>query len=275
MNVNEIIIAVVVLCVIAIIIGIVLSLAEKAFHIDINELEKQIRDVLPGSNCGGCGYAGCDSLAKAIADGDAPVNSCPVGREPVAKAIAEIMGSELEESERSVAYVRCDGGCKNTKRSSDYYGVKSCAYANEFANSDVTSCKYGCIGFGDCVSECDYSAVKIIDGKAVVDESLCVACGKCVKACPRDLIEFVPASSKYRVECSSHANGKQTRDVCTMGCIACRICEKNCPTGAITVLDNLAEIDYSKCTKCGICSENAREILLKYAPTDIFTADKA
>ncbi|MCD7796114.1 MAG: RnfABCDGE type electron transport complex subunit B [Clostridiales bacterium] len=263
MNVNEIIIAVVVLCVIAIIIGVVLSLAEKAFHIDINELEKQIRDVLPGSNCGGCGYAGCGSLAKAIADGDAPANSCPVGREPVAKAIAEIMGSELEESERSVAYVRCDGGCKNTKRSSDYYGVKSCAYVNEFANSDVTSCKYGCISFGDCVSECDYSAVKIIDGKAVVDESLCVVCGKCVKACPRDLIEFVPASAKYRVECLSHANGKQTRDVCTVGCIACRICEKNCPTGAITVLDNLAEIDYSKCTKCGICSEKCPRNIIK------------
>ena len=266
MNINEIIIAVAVLCVISVIIGLVLSLAEKAFHVDVNELEEMIREVLPGSNCGGCGYAGCDSLAKAIAAGEAPVNACPVGKEPVARKISEITGRKAEGTQQLVAYVKCDGNSDKKETDYNYFGIDSCVYAAKMPGSSQYACKYGCLGFGSCAKVCPERAIRIINGKAVVDEALCVACGKCLRVCPHKLIELVPKDAKYRVQCSSMAKGKEVRDACTAGCIGCGICAKNCPEDAIVFKDNIAKIDYSKCTRCGICAEKCpRKIIRIYA----------
>lgn len=263
MNITEIITAVAVLSILSIIIGLVLSIAEKAFHIDINELEVAIRDVLPGSNCGGCGYAGCDSLAKAIANGEADVAACPVGRKPVAEKIAALMGKELGEMEKKVAYVKCDG--TNEKREADYnyFGIDSCAYAAKMPGSSPYACKFGCLGFGSCAKVCDQRAIRIINNKAVVDEELCVACGKCLKACPHNLIELIPANSKHRVQCSSRSKGKDVRNACTAGCIACGLCWKNCPNDAIIFENNIAKIDYTKCDHCGKCVEKCPRKIIK------------
>lgn len=266
MNINEIIIAVVTVGILSILIGVILSIAEKAFHVDINELEVAVREVLPGSNCGGCGYAGCDSLAKAIAGGEAKVSSCPVGGRPVAEKIAQIMGQEVGEIEKKVAYVKCDGTRDKKHIDYNYIGMDNCAYAAKMPGSSPYSCKYGCLGYGSCAKVCDQRAIRIIDGKAVVDEELCIACGKCVRVCPHHLIELIPANAKNRVQCSSCAKGKAVTDACSAGCIACGICVKNCPSDAIVFENNIAKIDYTKCTQCGLCAEKCpRKIIKVYA----------
>ena len=99
--------------------------------------------------------------------------------------------------------------------------------------------------------------------KAVVDESLCIACGRCVKICPHNLIDFVPANSTYRVQCSSLARGKDVTAACTAGCIGCGICAKNCPSDAIIFENNIARIDYDKCIKCGACEEKCPRNIIK------------
>lgn len=263
MSFNEIIIAAAVLCVIALIIGIVLSAAEKIFHVDVNELSVKIAAQLPGVNCGGCGFAGCDSCADAIANGKAPVSACPVGGKSTADKIAEIMGREPEDMRRMAAYVKCDGSCEKRRTDYNYYGVSSCAYAAAMPDSSSYACKFGCLGFGSCAKVCAQNAITVKNGKASVDESLCIACGKCLKACPHGLIELVPADSKYRVQCSSAERGKEVRNACESGCIGCGICAKNCPNGAITLNNNIAKIDYNKCSKCGICAEKCPRKIIK------------
>ena len=265
MNVTEIITAVVALCIISIIIGVVLSIAEKVFHIDVDEKEIAVREELPGSNCGGCGYAGCDALAKAIAQGEAPVSACPVGGMPVAEKIAAIMGQEVGDVERKVAYVKCDGTSEKRESDYNYFGIDTCVYAAKMPGSSPYSCKYGCLGFGSCVKVCDRDAIRIINKKAVVDESLCIACGKCLKVCPHNLIELIPAKSKYRVQCSSCSRSKDVKNACTAGCIGCGMCARNCPNDAIIFENNIAKIDQSKCTACGLCAEKCPvKIIKKY-----------
>jgi Na+-translocating ferredoxin:NAD+ oxidoreductase RNF subunit RnfB len=263
MNINEIVIAVVSLCVISAIIGIALSIAEKVFHVEVNEQEVAVREALPGSNCGGCGYAGCDALAKAIAEGSAPVTACPVGGKPVAEEIARIMGQEVGDMEKMVAYVRCNGTSDMKQVDYQYIGIESCAYAAKMPGSSPYACKYGCLGYGSCAKVCPERAIRIIDKKAVVDEALCIACGKCIKVCPHDLIELVPAASTHRVQCISLAKGKEVMNACKAGCIGCGLCAKNCPSDAIVMENNIARIDYSKCTHCGACAEKCPRKIIK------------
>lgn len=263
MNINEILIAIGVVCLISLIIGIVLSIAEKVFHVDSDEREAKVRQALPGSNCGGCGYAGCDALAKAIVAGEAPVTSCPVGGNAVAAEIAAIMGQETETMKRRVAYVKCNGTADSKQVDYNYIGIDSCVYAARMPGSSPYSCKYGCLGYGSCAKVCPTRAIRIINRKAVVDEGLCIACGRCIKICPHQLIEFVPDDSKYRVQCSSLAKGKDVRDACKAGCIACGICAKVCPNDAVTVENNIAKIDHEKCIRCGACEEKCPRKIIK------------
>ena len=263
MNTTEIITAIVVLAIIALVVGIILSIAEKVFKVEVDEKEVAVRAELPGSNCGGCGFAGCDALAAAIAKGEAPVTGCPVGGKPVAEKIAEIMGQEVGEMERKVAYVKCDGFCENRETDYNYFGIDDCVYAAKMPGSSPYACKFGCLGYGSCVKVCDQNAIRIIDKKAVVDENPCIACGKCLKVCPHDLIELIPASSRYRVQCSSQAKGKEVKNACTSGCIGCSLCVKNCPSDAIIFENNIAKIDYSKCTGCGTCAKKCPAKIIK------------
>lgn len=263
MNFNEIFIALGVTCAVSVIIGLVLGIAEKVFHVETDEREEAVRAALPGSNCGGCGYAGCDALAKAIAKGEAPVSSCPVGGKPVAEKIAAVMGQEVVDMQRRVAYVKCDGTCEKRQEDYNYFGIDSCVYASRMPGSSPYSCKFGCLGFGSCAKVCPVSAIRIIDKKAVVDESLCIACGRCIKICPHELIEFVPANTTYRVQCSSLAKGKVVSASCSAGCIGCGICAKNCPTDAIVFENNIAKIDYDKCVECGTCEKKCPRNIIK------------
>ncbi len=255
MNMTAILMATLVVAAVGLFIGVFLGVAGKKFAVEVNEREVAVREALPGNNCGGCGYPGCDGLAAAIAKGEAPVNGCPVGGEPVGKIIAEIMGQEVVETARQVAFVKCAGTCDKTREIFRYTGVEDCEMMAYVPGGGAKACDYGCLGFGSCVKACPFDAIHVINGVAVVDREACKACGKCVAKCPKHLIELVPYEQLVLVSCSSHAKGKAVTSACDLGCIGCKKCEKTCENGAITVSDFCAHIDYSKCTGCGACRD--------------------
>ena len=248
--------AAVVIGAIGIIIGVLLGIASEKVKVEVDEKEILVRAELPGNNCGGCGFPGCDGLAAAIAAGTAPVNGCPVGGAPVEDKIAAIMGVESGSSEKKVAFVKCKGTCDKTNVKYNYYGITDCSMVTVAPGSGEKACAYGCMGYGSCVKACQFDAIHIVDGVAVVDKELCKACGACAKVCPNNLIELVPyEGSDYHVRCANRDRGKAVMEGCDAGCISCRKCEKNCPAGAIKVVDNIAHIDYELCVNCGKCME--------------------
>lgn len=250
-----IITATVIVGVVGLVVGLFLGIAAISFKVEVDEREEAILEVLPGNNCGGCGYAGCSGLAAAIVKGEAPVNACPVGGENVGNKVAEIMGVEAGSSNKQVAFVHCKGDCNKAKIDYKYYGVEDCAMVSFVPGGGPKSCNYGCLGFGNCVKACPFDAIHIVDGIAVVDKEACKACGKCVVACPKNLISLVPYDAKHIVACSSKDKGPVAMKACDVACIGCGLCKKNCPNEAIEVVDFHAVIDQEKCTKCGKCAE--------------------
>ena len=240
---------------IGLVIGLLLGLAGKKFAVEVDEREVAVREALPGNNCGGCGYPGCDGLAAAIVTGEAAVNACPVGGADAAAVIGKIMGQEVAETERQVAFVRCGGSCSKSKNEYEYYGVEDCAMMIYVPNGGAKICNEGCLGFGSCVKACTFDALHIQDGIAVVDRENCKACGKCITACPQHLIDLVPYDQKTLVKCKCEQKGKAVITGCDAGCISCMKCVKNCPADAITMVNNVAKIDFEKCTNCGTCQE--------------------
>ncbi|MBR2402846.1 MAG: RnfABCDGE type electron transport complex subunit B [Lachnospiraceae bacterium] len=258
-----IIAAAVVVGLVGILLGFFLGVSGEKFKVEVDPKEEAIGEVLPGNNCGGCGYAGCSGLAAAIAKGEAPVNACPVGGAPVAAKIGEIMGVEAGEGTKMVAFVKCAGTCEKANSDYVYSGTRNCATMMFVPNGGPKTCNYGCLGYGTCVAACPFDAIAIENGVAVVDKDQCKACGKCIAACPKNLIELIPYEAKHAVQCSSGDKGKDVMKACSVGCIGCMLCQKNCPEGAITVTNNVAHIDQTKCTGCGICVEKCpKKIIL-------------
>ncbi len=263
MSIISIILAAVVVGCVGIILGLFLGFAGEKFKVEVDPKEEAILDVLPGNNCGGCGYAGCSGLAAAIAKGEAPVGQCPVGGAPVSEKVAAIMGVEAESGPKMVAFVKCAGTCDKAQTQYDYTGIQDCTAVDFVPAKGQKACTYGCLGYGTCVKACEFDAIHIINGIAVVDPQACRACGKCVAACPRKLIELVPYDSAHLVHCNSKDKGPVVMKACSVGCIGCHLCEKNCPADAIHVTDNLAHIDQDKCTGCGLCVEKCpKKIIL-------------
>ena len=254
MNVTAILVAALVVGGVGILIGFFLGISGEKFKVEVDEKEVAILGELPGNNCGGCGYAGCSGLAAAIAKGEAPVNQCPVGGAPVAAKIGAIMGVDAGAGEKKVAFVKCAGTCDKTQKDYEYTGNEDCASMMFVPNGGPKACNYGCLGFGSCVKACQFDAIHVVDGVAVVDKEKCVACGKCVATCPKGLIELVPYKAEHLVQCSSHDKGPAVKKVCTAGCIGCTLCTKQCEFDAIHMENNVAVIDYEKCTNCGKCA---------------------
>ncbi len=249
------------------IIGIFLGIAGKKFEVEVDEREQEVRDLLPGNNCGACGYAGCDNCAQAIANGEAAPNVCPVANNEANARIAEVMGTDVVEGERHTAFVKCAGTCDKTKIKYNYYGIPDCKKAAIAPGKGPKQCSYGCTGFGSCVKVCQFDAIHVIDGVAIVDKEKCTSCGLCVKECPNHLIELIPYNSGHFVRCNSNDKGKNVKSACSIGCIGCMMCTKVCESDAIHVENNLAYIDYSKCIDCGKCAEKC--------PTKVILSENA
>ena len=255
MSYQGIIISVSVVAGCGLLISLFLSFFAKKFAVPVNKLEEDVLAALPGNNCGGCGFPGCSGLAAAIVKGEAPVSGCPVGGKNVADNIAAIMGVDAGTFVKKVAFVKCNGTCDVAGENYEYTGPKDCRSASMAPGRGSKACNYGCLGFGSCQRVCDNDAIHILDGIAVIDPEKCGSCGKCASVCPMGLIEIVPYDANVRVACSSKDKGNITMKACKAGCVGCGICVKNCEAGAITVTDNVAHIDYDKCTRCGVCAE--------------------
>lgn len=249
----DIIIAVIVLGVMGLLFGIILSIASKIFAVQVDPKIVQVRAALPGANCGACGYPGCDGLAEAIASGKASNNSCVVGGEETALKVSQVVGGKAEELSPKVAVVLCQGDCDKAKDKFIYKGIQDC-HAQSILHGGAKDCSYGCLGCGTCLEACKFDSINIIGGIAVIDKNKCVACGKCVEVCPKKIIELIPKDMNYQVKCKSNDKGKDVREKCSIGCIGCQICVNNCPENTIEFNNNLAKIDYSKCTNCGVCA---------------------
>ncbi len=255
MGITEILIAAAIVGGTGLFIGLFLGVAGTKLAVEVDEREVAITNALPGNNCGGCGYAGCGGLASAIVAGEAELTACPVGGAPVAAKIGAIMGQEVGSTTPMVAFVKCAGNIEKAVQDYDYTGIQDCIMMNYIQNGGPKGCNYGCLGYGTCVKACPFDAIHIVAGIAVVDREECKACGKCVAVCPKDLIELVPMDQKQIVCCSSKDKGKDVMNACSVGCIGCKMCERVCEFGAITVVDNIAHIDSNKCTGCGKCAE--------------------
>ncbi len=233
-------------------LGIVLAVASKVFHVDIDHRIEETEDLLPGVNCGACGYAGCSAMAEAIVSGEASVAKCPVCSGEERAAIFSYLGLDHEDAEPGMARMLCGGGtgCKDKEA---YHGVSDCRAAL-LIHGGRKACDYACVALGSCVDACPFEAIFIGDDDLPhVIEERCTACGACERICPRSVIAVMPAKQTVWVKCSSHDKGGIVNKACERGCIGCKKCEKECPFDAIHVIDNLAVIDYEKCKLCGKC----------------------
>lgn len=252
---NNILYAFILFASLGLFLGLVLALFSKIFAVKTNPKVEKIAELLPGANCSGCGYTSCHALAEAIENGVAKTNACRVCDAETVSKISEIMGVDPEKTVRMRAQVMCTGTFDKARAKYVYEGPRDCAAAAKLGGGNK-ACLNGCIGFGTCVSKCNFGAISVIDGVAQIDYAKCMGCGTCVAACPKHIIKLIPYDAAYWVGCMSVDNGRTTMRNCDAGCIGCRICEKNCKTGAITIHDGVAAIDYGKCVGCGVCVIN-------------------
>lgn len=252
---NEILLAITIVAAMGLLIGLILAVASIIMAVPKDEKAEAVLELLPGANCGACGFSGCSGYAKALAHGEAEVGLCPVGGAKCAADVAKELGAEVGEIVQKTAMVNCNGNFENTGNKMEYQGIKTCSAAAAI-HGGPGRCSFGCIGFGDCVAVCEYDSIKVENGVAKVDYSKCKACSKCVKACPKNLISLVPVKKQAVVRCSNCDKGAVTRNVCKVGCIGCMKCTKVCPVGAVTVTKFNATVDSSKCTGCGLCADN-------------------
>ncbi len=251
MNWIPVLLAFGVLGAVGLVFGMILTVADKKLKVETDPRISEVRNLLGGANCGACGFAGCDAFAEAVVLGNAKPGACPAAN---AEAIGAVMGVKVEQGEKMVARVICQGHSGVATQRYEYDGYRSCATAAGVAGGPK-ECRYACIGLGDCVRVCSFGAITMENGIAKIDEDKCVACGNCVSKCPRSAISIIAADTKVLVLCRNSDVGRVARASCMKACIACQRCVKTCKYGAITVENGYAKIDPEKCTRCGECAK--------------------
>jgi H+/Na+-translocating ferredoxin:NAD+ oxidoreductase subunit B len=247
-------ITLIVLAGLGIVFGVALAIVAARFVVKVDPKVEQVRETLPGANCGACGFAGCMGYAEAVVGNpDVAANMCAPGKSPVAEKIAVITGKKAEKVEPKIARVFCQGGASLSQRKFIYTGVRDCTAAVLAAGGDK-SCDYGCLGYATCMRACPFDAITMsADNLPQINPDKCTACGKCVAACPKQVIELAQTSKAVVISCHSRDKGIDVKKKCQVGCIACGICVRTCPVNAIKIDNNLARIDHSKCIVCGLC----------------------
>jgi len=236
--------AAVVLAILAVVMGYVLGWADRAFYVEVDPKIEAIVDVLPGANCGGCGFVGCSEYAEAVVKANADVSLCAPGGAGCSKRLAEIMGVEVSESLPYRAVVHCAAPADKRLQRMPYLGEPTCIAANLVAA--VQGCTFGCLGLGDCTRACDYDAIHTVDSLSVVDYDKCIGCKACARVCPRNIITMVPfkAERMLVVACSNQDKGPVVKEVCEVGCIGCTGCSRKAEPVAMN--GNLPMIDYDQ-----------------------------
>ena len=220
------IVAIIIIAGIGLVAAVTLAVADRYLSVKEDPRIGMVTAELPGANCGGCGFPGCDGYARALVAGTAPNGACSAADAECVKKISAILGVDAVATEKRVALVKCCGTRSETVRVGDYNGLCDCNVAAATAGGDK-GCRFGCLGYGACANVCPKNAIAIEDGLAKVDKRLCIGCGKCVNVCPRRVIELVPASATIHVLCNNPVRGPEVRKVCGVGCMGCRLCEKN------------------------------------------------
>lgn len=247
-----------IMSVLGLLLALVLFFIAKKFKVEEDPRIDEVEKVMPGANCGGCGFAGCRAFADAAVKApNLDHNYCPVGGNDVMKKVAAILGYEVAEKAPVVAVVRCNGTCENRPKTNVYDGIQSCKVKAALYSGD-TGCSFGCLGCGDCVAACQFGAISMDPktGLPVVDDTKCTGCGACAKACPKSVIELRakgPRGMRVYVSCLNRDKGPVAKKACAAACIGCGICMKTCTKGAVTVENNIAYIDYEKCKLCREC----------------------
>lgn len=249
---------IIIIATLGLVLAVVLYLVAERFKVEEDPRIDEIEKVMPGANCGGCGFAGCRAFADAAVKApNLDANYCPVGGNEVMKKVAAILGYEVQEKAPEVAVVRCNGNCEARPRINEYDGYASCRVKAALYSGD-TACSFGCLGCGDCVNACQFGAISMdpATGLPVVDQEKCTACGACAKACPKNIIEIRPKGPRGMrlwVSCMNKDKGPAAKKACANACIGCSICFNTCTHGAIVFENNLAYIDPAKCKLCREC----------------------
>lgn len=253
---TEIILPVALVAGIGLVLGLGLAIASKVMAVPVDEKAEAITEVLPGANCGACGYSGCAGYAAALSSGkETATNLCGPGGGEAAKKVADIMGVAPASVLPTAAVVLCQGNKTNAQDKMVYKGVKSCRMATQLFGG-AKECAYGCLGLGDCMDACEYDAIHICDGVARISPIACHSCKACVKTCPKGLIHMLPLGiPKAAVLCNNKEKGATAKKHCKAACIGCMKCVKACEYGAVTVENFNATVDTEKCVGCGKCHE--------------------
>ena len=257
----------------AFVLGLALGFFKQFFAVQEDPLIAQIRDILPGANCGACGFPGCDGYASAIAAQKAGISSCPVGGKAAAEKLSALVGGDANVTPQ-VAILACQGTKDKAFSRGEYIGVKSCRAAR-ISTGSIKACTWGCQGFGDCVKVCKFDALSMgDDGLPVIDYEKCTGCRACSAECPQHIIRVVNRDLHGALPLCSNLNVLKTLVAknCKAGCIKCELCVKNCPETCMRMANGIPVVDYARCTNCGTCAEKCPKKVIKLFGKNVLPA---